>query len=291
MLVKNLRQPEGFKSSRPPSVLIICSYTCSCFPMPKATHPPVRTPSSPILAPQNHAAYFCICCCSAWNHLIWGPNYSFPPALNPSCKLSGNLRNLGIRLYQITFLILLIFFFPFLVMPCCMWDLTPQSGIKPMPLQQKHGVLITGSQGKSLLQFSAASSSCPTLCDLMDRSMPSLPVRHQLPELAETHVIELVITSNHLLLCCPLCLPSIFPSIRVLSSESALHIRWPKYWSFRFSISPSNEYSGLVSFRMDWLDLLAVQGTLKSLLQQHCSKASILWQSAFFMVQLSLEKP
>ena len=113
MLVKNLRQPEGFKSSRPPSVLIICSYTCSCFPMPKATHPPVRTPSSPILAPQNHAAYFCICCCSAWNHLIWGPNYSFPPALNPSCKLSGNLRNLGIRLYQITFLILLIFFFSF----------------------------------------------------------------------------------------------------------------------------------------------------------------------------------
>ena len=100
--------------------------------------------------------------------------------------------------------------------------------------------------------------------------------------------IELVIPSNHLILCCPLFfLPSIFPSIRVFSSESILHIRWPKYWSFSFSISPSNEYSGLISFRMDWLDLLAVQGTLKSLLQHHSSKVSILWCSAFFMVQLS----
>ena len=94
--------------------------------------------------------------------------------------------------------------------------------------------------------------------------------------------------SNHLILCCPLLLlPSIFPSIRVFSNESALHIRWPKYWSFSFSISPSSEYSGLISFRIDWLDLLAVQGALKSLLQHHCSKASILWHSAFFMVQLS----
>ena len=93
--------------------------------------------------------------------------------------------------------------------------------------------------------------------------------------------------SNHLILCHPLfLLPSIFPSIRVFSSESVFHIRWPKYWSFSFSISPSNEYSGLISFRMDWLDLLSVQGTLKSLLQQQSSKPSILWHSAFFMVQL-----
>ena len=100
--------------------------------------------------------------------------------------------------------------------------------------------------------------------------------------------IESVMPSNHLILCRPLLLlPSIFPSIRVFSNESVLHIRWPKYWSSSFSISPSNEYSGLISFRMDWLDLLAVQGTLRSLLQHHSSKASILWCSAFFMVQLS----
>ena len=100
--------------------------------------------------------------------------------------------------------------------------------------------------------------------------------------------IESAIPSNHLILCCPLLLlPSIFPSIRVFSSESALHIRWPKYWTFSFSISRSNEYSGLISFRMDWLDLLAVQGTPKSLLQHHSSEASILWPSAFVMVQLS----
>ena len=94
--------------------------------------------------------------------------------------------------------------------------------------------------------------------------------------------------ANHLILCHPLLLPpSIFPRIRVFSNESILHIRWPKYWSFNFSISPSNEYSGLISFRMDWLDLHAVQGTLKSLLQYHSSKASILWHSAFFIVQLA----
>ena len=94
--------------------------------------------------------------------------------------------------------------------------------------------------------------------------------------------------SNYLIFCCPLLLsPSIFPSIRVFSSESVLHIRWPKYWSFNFSISPSNEYLGLISFRLDWLDLLAVQGTLKSLLQHHSSKASVLRCSAFFTVQLS----
>ena len=100
--------------------------------------------------------------------------------------------------------------------------------------------------------------------------------------------IESVMPSNHLILYCPLLLlPSIFASIRVFSNESVLHIRWPRYWSFTFSISPSNEYSGLISFRMDWLDLLAVQGTLKTLLQHHSSKASTLWCSAFFTVQLS----
>ena len=109
--------------------------------------------------------------------------------------------------------------------------------------------------------------------------------------------IESVMPSNQLILCCPLLLlPSIFPSSRVFSNESVLRIRWPKYWSYSFSISPSNEYSELIYFRMDWLDLLAVQGTLKSLLQHHSSKASILWHSAFFIVQLShlyitMEKP
>ena len=100
--------------------------------------------------------------------------------------------------------------------------------------------------------------------------------------------IKSVMPSNHLILCSPLLLlPSLFPSIRAFSKESVLHIRWPKYWSFSFSISPSNEYSGLISFRIDWLDLLVVQGTLKSLLQHHSSKSSILWRSAFFIVQLS----
>ena len=120
----------------------------------------------------------------------------------------------------------------------------------------------------------------------LDCSMPGFPVLHY-PWVKLTS-IESVMPSNHLILCHPLLfLPSIFPSTRVFSNESVLRIRWPKYWSFSFSISPSNEYSGLISFRMDWLDLLAVQGTLKSLLQHHSSKASILQCSAFFIVQLS----
>ena len=123
----------------------------------------------------------------------------------------------------------------------------------------------------------------------MDCSTPGFPVHHQLPELLKLMSIESVMPSNHLILSHPLLLPpSIFTSIRVFSNESVFHNRWPKYWSFSFSICPSNEYStGLISFRMDWLDLLAVQGTLKSLLQHHSSKASILRPSAFFIVQLS----
>ena len=129
---------------------------------------------------------------------------------------------------------------------------------------------------------------CPTLCDPMNCSTPGLPVHHQLPEFNETHVFEPVMPSSHLILCRPLLLlPPIPPSIRVFSNESTLHMRWPKYWSFSLSISPSNEHPGLISFRMDWLDLLAVQGTLKSLLQHHSSNVSILQCSAFFTVELS----
>ena len=122
----------------------------------------------------------------------------------------------------------------------------------------------------------------------MDCSTPGFPVHHQLLESTQTHVFESMMPSNHLILCHPLLfLPSIFLSIRIFSNKSALCIRWPKYWSFSISISPSNEHSGLISFRMDWLDLLAVQGILKSLLQNHSSKASIISRSAFFIVQLS----
>ena len=134
----------------------------------------------------------------------------------------------------------------------------------------------------------SVAQSCLTVCDPMDCSMPGSPVLPYCPECTQTQTPELVMPSNHLILCHPLLLlPSIFPSIRVFSSELALRIRWPKYWSFSFSISPSHEHSGLISFRMDWLDLLALQGTLKSLLQHHSSKASILWCLAFFTVQHS----
>ena len=123
----------------------------------------------------------------------------------------------------------------------------------------------------------------------MNRRTPGLLVHHQLRDSTQTHMsIELVMPSNHLILCRPLLLlPSIFPSIRVFPNESALRMRWPKNRSSSFSIIPFNEHPGLISFRMDWLDLLAVQETLKSLLQYHSSKASILWRSAFFIVQLS----
>ena len=139
------------------------------------------------------------------------------------------------------------------------------------------------------VQFSSVTQLCPTLCDSMYCSMPGLPVHLQLLSLLKLMSIESEIPSSHLILCHPLLLPpSIFPSsIRVFSNESVLCIRWPKYWIFNFSISPSNEYSGLISFRMDWLDLLAVQRTLKSLFQHHSSNASIIWHSAFFIVQFS----
>ena len=150
----------------------------------------------------------------------------------------------------------------------------------------------------SSVQFSSAAQSYPTLCGPAYCSTPGLPVcitnSWSLPKLM---FIESVLPSNHLTLCRPLLLPpSIFPSIRLFSNDLALGIRWLKYWSVIFSISPSNEYSGLISFKMDWLDLLAVQETLKSLLQHHSSKASILQHSSFFTVQLSypymtMEKP
>ena len=130
-----------------------------------------------------------------------------------------------------------------------------------------------------MLQFSSVTQLCLTLCNPMDCSMPGFPVHHQLLELTQTHVhrVSDAIQPSH-----PLSSPS--PSTFNLSQHHVLCIRWPQYWSFSFSISPSNEYSGLISFRMDWLDILAVQETLKSLLQHHSSKASILLRSAFFIV-------
>ena len=130
--------------------------------------------------------------------------------------------------------------------------------------------------------FSSVAQSCLTLCNAMNHSTPGLPVHHQLPESTQIHVHRVDDAIQHLILCRPLpLLSSVFPSIRVFSNESALHIRWPKYWSFSFNISPSNEHPGLI-FKMEWLDVLAVQGTLKSLLQHHSSKHQ------FFGAQLSL---
>ena len=137
------------------------------------------------------------------------------------------------------------------------------------------------------IQFSSIPHSCPTLCDPMDCSTPGFPVHQQLLELTQSlvHQVGGTIQPSHPLLS-PSPPPSIHPSIRVFSKESVLHIRWPNYWSFSFSIIPYKEIPGLISFSMDWLDLLAVQGTLKSLLQHHSSKAAILWRSAFFTIQL-----
>ena len=139
----------------------------------------------------------------------------------------------------------------------------------------------------SCSEHCCCSLSHPTLCNPIDCSTPGFPFLHHLPELAQTHVLWVGDAINRLVFCGLLLLPSISSSVRVFSNESALCIRLPKYWSFSFSISPSNEYSGLISFRMDWLDLLAVQGTPKNLLLHHSSEASILCCLAFFMVQLS----
>ena len=157
----------------------------------------------------------------------------------------------------------------------------------------KHITSFSCNRSSSVLEESTLSRClvaqlCPSLCDPMDCSMPgSLSITNSWSLLKLMSIKKSVKPSNHLILCCTFLLPSIFPSIRVFSSESVLHIRCPNYWSLNFSISPSNEYSGLISFRMDWLDILAVQGTLKSLLQYYSSKASILQCSAFFIVQLS----
>ena len=131
------------------------------------------------------------------------------------------------------------------------------------------------------IQFSSVAQSCPTLCDPMNRSTPGRPFHHHLPEFTQSHIHRVVMPSSHLILGRHLLLlHPIPPSIRVFSNESTLHMRWPKYWSFSFSIITSKEIPGLISFRMDWLDFLAVQGTLKSLPQHHSSNASILWRSS-----------
>ena len=162
-----------------------------------------------------------------------------------------------------------------LLLPPCWFFLLVFFVLLPTSLIMK----FSSVQSLSRVQLFATSGTAACQASLSITSSQNLP---------KLMSIESVMPSNHLILCCPLLLlPSIFPSIRVFSNESALHIRWPKYWSFSFNISPSNEHPGLISFRMDWLDLLAVQGTLKSLLQHHSSKASILWHSAFFRVQLS----
>ena len=151
----------------------------------------------------------------------------------------------------------------------------------------------TGSyfDGRGHAQFSSVQFSHSVVCNSLQAhglQHTRLPCPSLTPRVYSNSSIELVMPPNHLVLCCPFfLLPAIFPSIRVFSNESALCTRWPKYWSFSFNISLSNEYSGLISFRMDWLDLLAVQRTLKSFLQHHSSKASILQLSAFFIVQLS----
>ena len=152
--------------------------------------------------------------------------------------------------------------------------------------------------GKNFSSFSPSTYSihsvqfsCLVVSDSLrpkDCSRPGFPIHHQYQGLLKLMSTVPVMPSSHFVLCRPLLLtPSIFPSIRVFSNEPVLHIRWPKYWSFSFSINPSNEYTGLICFRIDWLDLLAVQGTLKSLLQYHSSKASIIWHLAFFTVQPS----
>ena len=152
--------------------------------------------------------------------------------------------------------------------------------------EKNHQILITSRNSNYLITYCCCSvaTSCPALCHPVDCAVVGFSVLQYLLEFALTHVHWI----SDAILCQPLLLPpSVFPSIRVFSNELALRIRWPKYWGFSFSISPSNEHSGFISFRIDWFDLLAVQEILKSLLQHHNSKASVLLHSAFFMVQLS----
>ena len=156
------------------------------------------------------------------------------------------------------------------------------------PTKKRYPLSRAKDEAQQDFQFSSVAQSCPTPCDPMNHSTPGLPVLHQLPEFTQAHghrASDAIQPSHPLWSRSPPA--SLPPNIRVFSSESTLRIRWPKYWSFSLSISPSNEHPGLVSFRMDWLDLLAVQGTHKSFLQHHSSKASILWHSAFFTVQLT----
>ena len=145
-------------------------------------------------------------------------------------------------------------------------------------------MFVSATQQHESDQSSSVSQLWPTLCNPVDCSTPDFLSITNSQSLLKLVPIELVMPSNHLILCHSLLLPSVFPRIRVFSNESVLPIGWPKYWTFSFNISPSSEYSGLISFRMDWLDLLAVQETPKSLLQHHSSKASVLWCSAFFIV-------
>ena len=183
-------------------------------------------------------------------------------------------------------------------LPCCMESMRPYFGYVATRTQSVCVRLCTGLCTLEL-SYRAKTCGCGFAFSYEFGSLTSAPAPGKLARQASLSItnsqsllklmsFELVMPSNHLILCRPLLLqPSIFPSIRVFSNESALCIRWPTYWSFSFSISPSNEYSGLISFRTDWFDFLAVQGTLKSLLQHHSSKTSIIWSSAFFIVQLS----
>ena len=170
------------------------------------------------------------------------------------------------------------------------WWTEEPGKLKSMRSQRVRHYWVTNTQLTDIhisVQFSSVTQLCPTLCTPWTAPHQASRSITNCQSLPKPMSIESVMPSNHLILCRPLLLlPSIFPSIRVFSNKSALCIRWPKYWSFSFSISPFNEYPGLISFRMDWLDLLAVQGTLKSL-QHHSSKASILWRSSFFIAQLS----
>ena len=217
--------------------------------------------------------------CWSWQSLYW------PGSLRAVPPVCSSIHYIGFEPF-------LTFLFKLLVV--VVWLLSRVHLLQPMdcclPGSSVHGIL----QAKILewVAISFSSSVHRSFSHIWLFVTPQTAtcqasrVYHQLPEFIKLISIESVMPSNHLILCCPLLLlPSIFPSIRVFSNESALRIRWPKYWSF--SISPSNEHPGLISFRMDWLDLLAVQGTLKSLLQNQSSKTSILQHSAFFIVQLS----